>query len=266
MKRSAAGTFPSYKQATKRVARKPTKTRAGFSSTARTRGAAVQGEMKYMDSDYNAVAIPAVTTTWVAGTMADPLATINLGTAAVANPQNLCAPQVGATLNSRVGRKINVHKIKVHGKITAAFQTLQPAPDSGCKIRVVLVQDMQTNAGQMTGAQLYNDGTGPNTVINTFQNPNNFGRFRVLKDKMYQISDLNITTDAAGAAIAQAAKVINFKFMVNFKKPVVVHFNATNAGTVGDIVDNSFHILAATDNVSFAPTLSYYCRVAYKDV
>lgn len=266
MKRSAAGTFPTYKQATKRVARKPPKTRAGFSSTARTRGAAVQGEMKYMDSDYNATAIPAVTTTWVAATMADPLVTINLGTAAVANPQNLCAPQVGATLNSRVGRKINIHKIKVHAKISVAPQALQPNADAATKIRVVLVQDLQTNAGQMTGAQLFNDGTGPNTVINTFQNPNNFGRFRVLKDKMFQISDLNLVTDPAGASLVQAGKIINFKFMVNFKKPVVVHFNATNAGTVGDIVDNSFHILAACDNTAFAPTLSYYCRVAYKDV
>jgi len=226
----------------------------------------VIGEMKYMDSDYNATAIPAVTTTWVAGTMADPLTTINLGSAAVANPLGLCQPTVGSALNNRVGRKITIHKIKIHAKINVPAQAAQPTGDSACKVRVVLCQDMQTNAAPMTGAQLFNDGTGPVTVIQSFQNPNNFGRFRVLKDKFFQISDLNLAGAAASSDITQASKVINFKFMVNFKKPVTVHFNATNGGTVADVVDNSFHVLAAVDNTAYAPTLGYYCRVCYKDV
>lgn len=88
--------------------------RQGYSSVARTRGAAVQGEMKYFDCDANSIALVATTTTWPAGTMVDPLTTINLGSAAVANPLCLYAPTVGAALNQRIGRKILVHKIKGH--------------------------------------------------------------------------------------------------------------------------------------------------------
>lgn len=91
--------------------------RAGYSSVARTRGAAVAGEMKYFDCDANGIALVATTTTWPAGTMVDPLTTINLGSAAVANPLCLYAPTVGAALNQRIGRKILVRKIKGYRRL-----------------------------------------------------------------------------------------------------------------------------------------------------
>lgn len=218
-----------------------------------------------MDSDAS-ITLAAVTTTWVAGTLVDPLTTINLGSAAVANPLCLCAPTVGAALNQRVGRKITVRKIKVHGHIAIPAQAAQAAADSACKIRIVLVQDQQTNAGQMTSAQLFQDATAAATTINTFQNPNNFGRFRVLKDKMLAISNLNMAGSPTAADIIQGSYRLNFKFNVNFRLPVEVHFNAVNGGTVLDIVDNSFHLLCGVDSVSYAPTINYYSRVCYKDV
>lgn len=242
------------------------KTRKGFQSTARTRGAAVQGEMKYFDCDYSSTALGLVTTTWVAATMADPLTTINLGSAAVANPLTLCVPTVGAALNQRVGRKITILKVKVHGTIIINTQAAQPTADAAAKVRLVLVLDQQTNAAQMTGAQLFNDGTGATTVIQAFQNPNNFGRFRVLKDKMIQLGNLNLTGSPTAGDVIQSGMKVNFKFAVNFKKPIVVHFNATNGGTVADIVDNSLHLVAATDSNALSPNLTYYSRVCYKDV
>jgi len=265
MKRASAGTYPSYKQAVKRQKAKP---RKNYSSVARTRGAAVTGEMKYFDTSLNDSALAAVTQTWVAGTLKDPDTTINLGAAAVANPSCLCVPTVGAALNQRVGRKILVRKIKLHGTINIAAQAAQAAADSAAKIRIVLVQDCQTNAAPMTGAQLFNDANAaqPTVTINSFQNPNNFGRFRVLKDKMLTISNLNLAGSPSTNDVIQASVRYSFKFAVNFKKPVEVHFNATNGGTVADIVDNSFHIIAATESTPYNPTMSYYARVCYKDV
>jgi len=241
--------------------------RPGTSSVARTRGAAVIGEMKYYDADYNATVISAVAANWsTAGIVADPLTSINLGSAAVANPLTLCCPIVGSSLNNRVGRKINVRKIKIHGTVSIPPQAAQAAADAATKIRLVLVQDCQTNAAQMTATQLFNAGTAAPTVINSFQNPDNFGRFRVLKDKMLCASNLNLAGSPTTADVIQAAWKVGFKFIVNFKKPVDIHFNATNGGTVADIVDNSFHLIAATDNGAYVPTLQYYSRVCYKDV
>lgn len=241
------------------------RTRAGYGSVARTRGAAVTGEMKYFDCDLTATAIAATTTTWVAGTILDPTTTLNLGDAAVGTPACIFAPKVSASLNGRIGRKVVVKKIKLRGLINIAAQASQGAGDSATIIRVLLVQDMQTNAAQMTGAQLMNDGSAAATTINSYQNPNQFGRFRVLKDKIITVSNANMAGSPTSADVIQNGLIFTFKFNVNFKGGVQVNFNATNGGTVADIIDNSFHVLAACNNNAYAPTLSYYTRVAYKE-
>lgn len=274
MKRAAAGTYPTYKQAAKRQQKKASggKPRAGYTSVARTRGAAVTGEMKYFDCARSNVNLPAVTTTWPAGAMVDPSTTINLGAAAVGTPLCLFAPTVGSALNQRVGRSVLVRKIKVRGQLLSS--TLQTAaagyaPDDSNKVRLMLVQDTQTNAAQMTAAALMNDASDAATTINSYQNPNNFGRFRVLKDKEVTFQNPNFTVSETAAAsfnAYQGGLIRHFKWTINFKTPVKVHFNATNGGTVADIVDNSFHIVAATTsttNVNIG--ISYYSRVAYKE-
>lgn len=239
-------------------------TRKGYGAVPRARGAAVTGEMKYYDADASSINIVALTTTWPAGSMIDPLTSINLGSAAVANPLCLCVPTVGAALNQRIGRQIKIMKIKVRGSVFCPPQDGQSATDATNKVRLLLVQDTQTNASQMTGAQLFQDATASTTTINSFQNPNNFGRFRVLKDKVFTFSNVNMTGTGAGN-ILQSGLRQSFKFNINFKEPITVHFNATNGGTVADIIDNSFHMVAGTDNTSFVPLIAYYARTAYKE-
>ncbi len=239
--------------------------RQGYGGVARAQGAAVVGEMKYFDCERDADPIAACTTTWVAGTMQDPDTTINLGSAAVANPLCLFAPTVGAALNQRIGRKVKVLKIKLHGLMHFSTAAGTNAPKNGTAIRMMLVQDCQTNAAQMTGAQLMNDAASPSSTLMSFQNPNNFGRFKVLKEKRYILDDPNITGTVAGADIVFNGKKLNWKLTATFKTPIDVHFNATNGGTVADIVDNSFHIVCAADTVTYTPLITYYSRVCYKE-
>lgn len=259
-----AGTYAPYSS----KKRKASSARQGYSSVPRTVGWVGKGEMKYFDTALELQAISAVTTTWGAGTIVDPAATINLGDATVATPLTLCVPKVSASLNGRIGREIKVHKIKIRGFVNVPPQAAQAAADTSATIRLVLVQDMQTNASQMTSAQLFNDtyaGGSINTTIHSFQNPNNFGRFRVLKDKFIVISNANLAGSPTAADVVQQGLQRHFQFSIKFKKPVPVRFNATNGGTVADIVDNSFHIVCGTTNTNYAQTLSYYCRCAYKE-
>lgn len=239
--------------------------RAGYASVARTRGAAVTGEMKYFDCELQGTAIAAVTTTWVAGTLQDPGTTINLGSAAVATPGCLFAPTVGAALNARIGRKVRMMKCRVNGIITIPVQAAQAAADTAAKIRIMLVMDNQTNAAAMTSAQLMNDGGAASTTINSFQNPNNFGRFRVLKEKIVTLSNMNLTGSPTAADVIQASAVRAWKMSYKFRQPVEVIFNATNGGTVADIVNSSLHIIVGASSIAFAPTVAYYSRVAYKE-
>lgn len=241
------------------------KQRAGYGSVARTRGAAVTGEMKYYDADLTSMNITATTTTWPAGTMQDPSSSINLGSAAVANPGTLCAPTVGSALNQRVGRDIKVLKCRVRGMVSVAAQSGQNTADAASTVRLMLVLDTQSNASQMTGAQLMNDGSAANTTLQSMQNPNNFGRFKVLKEKIFSMGNTALAGSPTAADLVSAGMRRPFKFNYKWRKPLVVRFNATNGGTVADIIDNSLHFVAATDATALAPQVCYYSRVGYKE-
>lgn len=214
------------------------------------------GEMKYFDTALSGLsfAVPVVTTTWPAGAMADPV-TFN----------TLCCPQVGAAINQRIGRQIHIHKIKIQGYINIPGQSAQNAADNSSCIRLILVQDNQTNGTQMTAAQLLADNSAADTTIHSYQNLSNFGRFRVLKDKKITVSDMTLTGSPTAGDVVQSGFKRAFKMNVTFKNPVSVRFNATNGGTIADIVDNSFHVICAADNIALAPTLAYSCRVCYKE-
>jgi len=239
--------------------------RQGYGGVPRAQGAAVVGEMKYFDCTKSGTSLAATTTTWVAGTMLDPSTTVDLGSAAVATPLCLFVPTVGAALNQRIGRKVKVLKIKLSGSFTTTAQAGQATADPTCFIRLMLVQDCQTNAAQMTGAQLMNDAANAAVTIHSFQNPNNFGRFKVLKEKRISFFDPNTSGSPTAADVIQGALLRSWKMNVVFKVPVEVHFNATNGGTVADIIDNSFHIIAAANDITLAPAISYYSRVCYKE-
>jgi len=227
------------------------KNRKGYSSVARTRGAAVTGEMKYFDTVLTAGALPA-STNWT-GTEFDPATILTL-----------FAPTVGAGVNQRIGKSAKVLSIKIKGYINIASQADQTATDAAVMVRVLLYQDLQTNAAQAQGEQVM-DGSAASAfqMINSFQNIDNFGRFRVLKDKRIILDNYAVTYD--GTNIEQSGMIRQFKFTHKFKKPVVVRFNATNGGTIADIVDNSWHVIATSNTGGPAPTISYSCRVNFKE-
>lgn len=207
-------------------------------------------ERKYYDSQYSAAVV--ATSTSFASAEADP-GTLN----------TLCVPQTGDDYNNRTGRKIQVLSIKVNGSISMAAQADQTAADSGAAIRLLLVQDKQTNAAQLNSEDVLSSGDA-SSATNFFQNPAFFGRFRVLKDKRISVQNPTLTYD--GTNIEQSGMIKLWKMTIKFKKPVVMHFNATNGGTVADIIDNSFHILCGASNTNLAPTLNYKVRTTFIDV
>lgn len=229
-----------------------------YGTVARTRGIyGIKGEMKYFDSEK---AIGQVTTSdsWT-GCMIDPSAV------PVANINCLFAPTQGAGINQRIGKACHVLKIKIKGFVLCPAQTNQGTGDAASIIRIILAQDMQTNSTQMTGTQLMTTAVSSDTrvAVQQFQNINNFGRFKVLKEKMISLANATITYD--GTNIEQSGLSIPFKMTVNFPKGVQVRFNATNGGTIADIIDNSFHLVANATTQDMAPYICYACRVSYKE-
>lgn len=214
---------------------------------------AVVAERKYFTASRNGLALVDLTTNddWT-GTEAD-----------ISSNNCLFSPSRGDDITDRDGRKVQVLAIKIRGFVECAEQTNQTVADQSALCRIVLVQDKQTNAAQLNGEDVLG-GTTNTRAINSFQNPGFFGRFKVLKDIQVLLESPTMSFD--GTNIEQSGIRRHFKITHKFAKPMVVHFNSGNAGTVADIVDNSFHIIAGFDAGNLAPSLSYTVRTTFVDV
>lgn len=230
--------------------------RYGRSTVPRTMGpmAAGVGETKYYDTQNSGTAI-ASSTSWT-NTTQIPTALVN----------TLCVPTVGSAINQRIGRKIKIHKIRIHGHVRVPQQAGENAPDPASFIRILLVKDSQTNGVQATGTEIMTASLDPTVrgAVLGFQSLASLGRFTVLKDLMIKMDDPNLAAPNAGFVVQQGM-VRFFKFSVKFSTPLVVNFNAVNGGSVGDIVDNSFMVYANCDQNNLAPELAYRSRVYYKE-
>jgi hypothetical protein len=234
------------------------KARIGYATVARTRGVYAAGEMKYFDCARTSTAVLGGND-W-SGTEIDPNAI------PVAGLNTLFAPTVGSGINQRIGKACNVHKIKIRGHVFSTVEQNQTVGAQPADVRVILFQDLQTNGTQAQGEEVMQTVTA-NAVANVeaFQNIDNFGRFRVLKDKSFGLENPNMTPTSATEHLNNGL-IRRFKFNIKFRKPVKVRFNATNGGTIADIVDNSWHMLAITTSASgLIPGISYNCRVCYKE-
>ncbi len=256
-KHATGGGYRRLSKARKTVARK------GYTTVARTRGVYGQGEMKYFDTERAAQALTD-SADW-AGTEHDPNTTQEASP--VANPNTLFSPIQGTAINQRIGRQAKIYKIKIRGHLQVVRQASATIADNGCLARLILVQDMQTNSAQMQGEDLMADPTTntASAAVDCFQDLKNFGRFKVWKDKIITIQNPNMGISTTTTTNVQQGIVRPFSFSLTFKDPIVVRFNAGVAGTVADIVDNSFHIIANCDDVTLIPTIAYISRVCYKD-
>ena len=214
---------------------RPVYVRPGYGLVGRTPGGGVLGEMKYFDTAVAARPVPQLAS-WV-GTTLDPT-TFN----------TLCVPVVGAAYNQRIGKEINIVKLKIRGRSLVAPVETSGAGIHPTTIRYGVFQDMQTNAVQADGNLVM---TPTSTVFQapfTFQNIDNFGRFKVLKDKVFTIQDPNLAGNETAHDVN--GKTHTFKMTIKFFKPIQVRFNNTNGGTIADIIDNSLHFFACGNNGS----------------
>jgi len=85
----------------------------------------------------------------------------------------------------------------------------------------------------------------------------------VLKDKIFIHQNPNMSYD--GTNVEQAGLIKHFKWTIKFHVPVEIRFNNTNGGTIADIIDNSFHLIGTSTSIDLGPTLTYSCRVCYKE-
>lgn len=206
----------------------------------------------YFDTERTSTAITANTASWTA-TEYDPNTSAMLC---------LFAPVTGDDIFNRQGRKIFVKKIRIMGQLFVPTQTAQTVTDNPVLCRIIVYQDKQTNIAQSQGEDLISSGAGSD-AIHMFQNVANLGRFRVWYDKFHVLENPNmVNVGATPATFEQNGLIRNFK--ITIKPNVEVNYNATNGGTVADVVDNSFHLIANIGTSGLSPTLTYKVRTVFE--
>lgn len=217
-------------------------------------GANLRTERKYFNSYKNRWNVSSSGASW-ALSGADPAGGID----------TLFYPTQGAATNQRIGRRVDVVKIQIRGVLHYLAQSGVPAAGFNQDLtRLILYVDMQTNGLPSDPSALVATPAVASNDLNMcqLQEVNNFGKFRVLKDKTMVPGGPPVYYD--GANWVTGIRHVPFHFTVSFKKaPVRVNFTG-NTGTVADIIDNSFHLAATTLNGQ--TDLSYQCRVVFVDV
>jgi len=159
---------------------------------------------------------------------------------------SLFSPAAGSAYNQREGKKVWIKKIKIKGRIIRqAAAGSEDSPTYASSVRFVVYMDKQTNGLQAQGEQVISSATLAGGAIDAFQNIDNFGRFKVLKDKTITFTNPNFSWD--GNEYDSAGDFRHFKFTKNFGRyPLKVDYNTGNNSNISDVVDNSFHIIAGS--------------------
>jgi len=223
----------------------------------RTPGGQIVAEKKYFDSSSFRTIVDADIN--FANQVLDPL-TLNC----------LFAPTKGNSIENREANAVHVHTIKLRGNILRS-STVDGNQDQPMLIRIILVQDKQTNGTQMVSENLIQSGVvGPvPPAIFMFQNTGSFGRYQILKEKFLYHQTVPLVRDQTTGNLINSIQQMFFKMSYKFSSPLKVQFNSSNSGTVADIVDHSFHLIVActpqgpTSPGQGTPTMNMRCRVSF---
>lgn len=217
---------------------------------ARTPGGAIVADNHYFDTERTVTNVAVNTASWT-GTEYDPNTSAMLC---------LFAPVTGDDIFNRQGRKVFVKTIRIYGTLTIAAAANGAAGFTPINVRIIVYQDKQTNIAQSQGEDVISSGAASD-AIHMMMNASNFGRFRILKDKMYVLNKNPVIAGLTTAFVSNGDQV-HFKYDIPVKE--WVNYNATNAGTVADVVDNSFHLIANASGASQTVTITYKVRTVFE--
>lgn len=168
--------------------------------------------------------------------------------------QSLFTPVEGSNATQRDGRRVQMKSIYVTGEV---FDSAEPGKGYAKAVYIALVLDTQTNGAPLLSEQVF---TNPSGAVACTTAPlrvlENTMRFKVLDSVRVELPADHFRNDA-GNGTDTIWGIRPFKLSAKLRD-MPVNFKA-NGGGIGDIVDNSFHIIAYCNDGTKA-VLSYNCR------
>jgi len=153
-------------------------------------------------------------------------------------PDLLCLNAIaqGDGESNRDGRKCIVKSLQIQGVLYKSTVNDQADAVADSIVRVLVVQDTQTNGAQLNSEDVLLDGAND---INAMYNLQYSKRFRILMDRKYKITASNSHNDAAATG-SVGYQQVPFRFYKSMNMPV--NFSNTTSN-IANITDNSLHVI-----------------------
>lgn len=162
------------------------------------------------------------------------------------------------------GSKYYLKKLRIKGQVNVAALGDQADAQTDRTVRVVLVHDTQPNGAQAQGEDVFQDmGTPTQNQFNFLaMGSGSGGRFRILKDESFTISNVVAGTDGTNTnSLGFQTKL--FSWVYKPSKPIQVNIkpNSTTPNTAS-LANHNIFVLAHCNSATVAFTAvsrCYYC-------
>lgn len=183
-----------------------------------------------------------------------------LPTSAAAAVNSLSTLQQGVTRALRLGNRISALSLGMNC-------TIEPlaAAILGTRVRVIVLVDKQPNGVAIDPLDLMQPGTASANAFYSMYNRNTVpARYRILKDKFFNLGQMVPGVVAAGVTTAVIQQPKYFKWRIPLK--FTVKYNDGNAGTIADVVDNNLYVISYTSQgAAAAPGVFWQTTFTFKD-
>lgn len=173
-------------------------------------------------------------------------------TGAVISPStsdSLCGIQQGDGAEEREGRKVTMKKLFLNVQLYSTSVI-------GVDVRLMIVQDTQTNGNQLVANQVLVN-TAPDQQLSAFRNLANTKRIKVLYDQIHHLAP---SLTEVGSVVIGSTPRKYVKIALDLKDTIVTYTGTQ--GTIANIQDNSWQLIAfASDSqtdISYASRCRFY--------
>ncbi len=168
----------------------------------------------------------------------------------------LNAVPIGNTESTRDGRKTWLTRLNIRGVVALAQQANLSSGLDAQIVRVVVLQDTQTNGAQFNSEDVYASLGAANLNVHAWRNLKFAKRFTILKDHQFILNPKAVTWD--GTNMEGSSVKATFKWNIPLNIPVI--YTDTTA-LISSISDNSLHVMAWT--IGLTCVLRYASRVRF---
>lgn len=166
----------------------------------------------------------------------------------------------GDSESERLGRHIRMKSIQIRFHIVSPIVANAAVLQDDKVVFIALVLDKQTNAAQMNSEDVYeNQGTSGQFSTMPLRDMEHTDRFRILWTKRVILKTSQAYVNDGANNFDRAGVVRKVDCFVNLRNMKVLFKGTT--GTVANIMDNSLHVIAFTNesivNISYQSRLRY---------